>query len=419
MAKILYPNKAGTPNGAVAINQQWTATDANEVKTVVNGLDDAVAGMVEAGLLVGSGSPLAATGNNGQYYLNVVDWTFWGPKAAGAWPASGKTISRMASSGVTVDVGTTNFQVVADILRLRGDSSDVGVDIIDPASEVRIGQASSAALRVFQTSAPGSAAVYVEAPAHDAGVAANNAIHIIGRSTTGKLVLYPLSGSGSGNTILSGASNPASGTGSDGDFYINTSSYTIFGPKAAGAWPAGVSLVGTPGSAGAPGDDGQGVIPGGTPGQVLEKASLTDYDMQWATPTKFNGTGLAEGDLAVYSASTQEWVRDPRERVDATSGDVGVVKVDSLQGNTYGHLNPHTLTTVTISDNALKNNGCAEIRIQTSAKPTFELDNSASGTIREVGSFSAWDAVNPNKVFFVCVDATTLLIEAYYGGSEA
>lgn len=140
--------------------------------------------------------------------------------------------------------------------------------------------------------------------------------------------------------------------------------------------------------------------------------------MVWGTPTKFNGTGLQDGDLAVYKASTQEWVRDPREKVDATAGDVGVVKLDSLQGNTYGHVNPHTQATVVISDTLLKDNGYAEIRIQAAAKPTFQLDNSATGTIREVGNFAAWDDTNPNKVGIVCIDAATPIIEILYGGSE-
>ena len=47
-----------------------------------------------------------------------------------------------------------------------------------------------------------------------------------------------------GLTVLNGASNPSNLLGVDGDFYINTTNWTIFGPKASGAWPAGVSMVG-------------------------------------------------------------------------------------------------------------------------------------------------------------------------------
>lgn len=63
-----------------------------------------------------------------------------------------------------------------------------------------------------------------------------------------------------GNTILSGVGNPTSPSlGQVGDFYINTQTSTIFGPKTAIApyWPAsGVALTGTAGQAGAQGEPG-------------------------------------------------------------------------------------------------------------------------------------------------------------------
>ena len=53
-----------------------------------------------------------------------------------------------------------------------------------------------------------------------------------------------------GKTVLNGTVDPTGGVGTDGDFYINTTSDFIFGPKAAGAWGAGTSLVGPQGPAG-------------------------------------------------------------------------------------------------------------------------------------------------------------------------
>jgi hypothetical protein len=47
-----------------------------------------------------------------------------------------------------------------------------------------------------------------------------------------------------GKTVLNGTTDPGSSTGENGDFYINTTSNKIFGPKASGVWPAGVSLIG-------------------------------------------------------------------------------------------------------------------------------------------------------------------------------
>jgi hypothetical protein len=58
-------------------------------------------------------------------------------------------------------------------------------------------------------------------------------------------------------TILNGAVAPTN-EGADGDFYIDTVLHKIHGPKAT-TWPAGVSLVGSTGAAGA---DGNSVLHG-------------------------------------------------------------------------------------------------------------------------------------------------------------
>ena len=73
-----------------------------------------------------------------------------------------------------------------------------------------------------------------------------------------------------GNTILFGAIDPSNTTtGINGNFYINTLTYNLFGPKIAGAWGSGVSLFGA------------GLVQGGTAGQVLTKVDGTDYNTQW------------------------------------------------------------------------------------------------------------------------------------------
>ena len=52
-----------------------------------------------------------------------------------------------------------------------------------------------------------------------------------------------------GKTVLNGTVDPTT-QGTNGDFYINTATSTLFGPKASGTWPAGVSLIGPEGPAG-------------------------------------------------------------------------------------------------------------------------------------------------------------------------
>lgn len=50
----------------------------------------------------------------------------------------------------------------------------------------------------------------------------------------------------SGNTILSGTSDPTAAIGSTGDFYLNTATNKLFGPKST-TWGTGTSLVGPSG----------------------------------------------------------------------------------------------------------------------------------------------------------------------------
>ena|GEM_PF-2140773 len=54
----------------------------------------------------------------------------------------------------------------------------------------------------------------------------------------------------SGKTILNGTSAPLANIGTDGDFYLNTTSFEIFGPKTAGNWGIASSLKGNQGTPG-------------------------------------------------------------------------------------------------------------------------------------------------------------------------
>lgn len=67
-----------------------------------------------------------------------------------------------------------------------------------------------------------------------------------------------------GKSVLNGTLDPIAQIGSDGDFYINTVTNRLFGPKVNSAWPAGVSLVGPKGDTGAQGAKGDA----GPSGQV-------------------------------------------------------------------------------------------------------------------------------------------------------
>lgn len=63
-------------------------------------------------------------------------------------------------------------------------------------------------------------------------------------------------GGGSANTILNGSGPPTGAVGSDGDFYIDTDSGQIYGPKVAGVWGDPTDLTGPPGPPGPEGPEG-------------------------------------------------------------------------------------------------------------------------------------------------------------------
>ena len=69
-------------------------------------------------------------------------------------------------------------------------------------------------------------------------------------------------GGGGGATIMNGTGAPSGATGADGDFYINTSAWTIYGPKTSGAWGSATSLIGPAGDDGPAGADGAAILSG-------------------------------------------------------------------------------------------------------------------------------------------------------------
>jgi hypothetical protein len=165
-------------------------------------------------ILQGTTNPSNSTdGVNGDYYINLSSYTFFGPKTSGVW--------------------------------------DTGVPILGADG------------------APGAAGAD--------GPAGTN-----------------------GNTILSGTTDPVNTQGSNGDFYLNTATSYLFGPKALGAWPDGAALIGATGptgltgpagatgaagATGSTGANGEGVPAGGTTGQVLAKIDGTDFNTQWIAET--------------------------------------------------------------------------------------------------------------------------------------
>jgi hypothetical protein len=96
----------------------------------------------------------------------------------------------------------------------------------------------------------------------------------------------------------------------DGDFYINTTTHTLFGPKASGAWPTGISLVGPAGAAGPTGSQGaagaQGIqgLTGSTGPAPSGTGIVTVSSGTLQTPGSFTGDVTTTGAGLVTSIAT-------------------------------------------------------------------------------------------------------------------
>ncbi len=177
-----------------------------------------------------------------------------------------------------------------------------------------------------------------------------------------------------GKTVLSGSSNPTAGIGNNGDFYLNTNTKILFGPKASGAWPSlGVSLVGPTGATGAQGPAGtfqNGTNPGdmyywngsswvlipiGAQGQVL---TVSNNIPTWTTLQSSNNNPTdADGNTyTTVTIGTQVWMKenlkvskyrngnaiptnlDNPTWQNTTSGAYAIYNNDAANNTTYGKL---------------------------------------------------------------------------------
>lgn len=81
-------------------------------------------------------------------------------------------------------------------------------------------------------------------------------IALTGTPPLSKEVIRAALAAGTTNGLRSGVGVPSAGLGSDGDFYINTTASTIYGPKTAGSWGSPTSLIGPTGPTGPTGPAG-------------------------------------------------------------------------------------------------------------------------------------------------------------------
>ncbi len=229
-------------------------------------------------VLSGSGGPTGATGNNGDYYLDGLNHVFYGPMSGGAWPPIGTNLVGAAGpmgpqgpqgpTGATGPAGAQGFSGATGATGPAGATGSSGNTVwfgsgapsqigtpgdfyIDTSSEAYalwgplnasgwlplVGLAATGAV----TGSQGN-----NGPAGPAGPAgATGPVGATGTTgATGPQGIQGTAGS-SGNLIWYGAGPPPAGTGAANDFYLDTASSALFGPKTASGWPgSGTSLAG-------------------------------------------------------------------------------------------------------------------------------------------------------------------------------
>ncbi len=169
-------------------------------------------------ILNGTADP-TTEGVDGDFYINTTSDQIFGPKTSGSWGIGTSLIGADGNDGSNGTNGST-------VLNGSVDPTTEGVD-----GDFYINTTSNQIFGPKTSGAWGSATSLNGADGSDG------------------------SNGSDGSTILNGTIDPTT-EGADGDFYINTSTNEIFGPKAAGAWGSGTSLVGPEGAQGPAGMGG-------------------------------------------------------------------------------------------------------------------------------------------------------------------
>lgn len=185
-------------------------------------------------MLSGTTDPGPDVGKDGDFYLNTVTWMLFGPKANGAWPAGVSFAGPVGGTGAKGDTGATGNTGTAGSTILSGSG--------DPTASV--GNNGDYYINTTTSTLFGPKADGTWPPGVQLG------------GSTG-------SPGPSGGTVLSGAGAPGNSVGNNGDYYLDTNTWTLYGPKANDVWPAGVSLVSQPGGSGGTGTGGNTAGNGG------------------------------------------------------------------------------------------------------------------------------------------------------------
>jgi hypothetical protein len=208
-------------------------------------------------ILSGVVIPTAVIGSLGDFYINTSNNTLFGPKTSAGWGSGISMVGPQGPIGQTGPQGQTGPTGVPGPQGLPGlDGKTILSGASNPTAaigslgDIYINTSDNTLFGPKTTSGWGTwiSLVGPQGPIGQTGPQGQ-------AGPTGLQGPQGLPGL-DGKTILSGAVNPTAVIGSFGDFYINTSDNTLFGPKTTTGWGLGISLVGPQGPPGLDGTTG-------------------------------------------------------------------------------------------------------------------------------------------------------------------
>lgn len=271
---------------------RFDTDDRQYIDTQIIALQTFLHGSIYGGantLRNGSGAPSGGLGVNGDFYVDTTAHSIYGPKSGGVWGSSLSLVGAAGANGNTLlhGSGTPSGGL--------GNSGDFYIDTLNnlfygPKLSGAWGSGTSTtAGATGATGATGSAgAAGAAGAAGSAGAAGAD-----------------------GRSLLNGSGAPSGGTGSNGDFYLNTANYDIYGPKSGGAWGSPTSLLGTLGSNGKSVLNGSGVpsdMTDGVNGDFwIRTSNWTIYGPKaagaWGSSTSLVGATGATGSAGATGAT--------------------------------------------------------------------------------------------------------------------
>ena len=267
----------------------------------------------------GQGAPPSSLGNNGDLYVDLAGPNLYSAKTGGSWPTAYQSLAGPSgpqgpTSTTPGPQGVQGYSLLSGAGAPAGTYGNNGDSYVDINAGRLYSAKSNGAWPTQSTSLVGAAGV--AGPVGPAGA----------NGTNGTVIRY-----GTGVPTSSTAAN-------DGDFYLNTTAATLYGPRANGSFPYSyVSLVGPTGANGALIDTGNGAPTSGmgSLGDIyidLAAGNLYGVKTQNGWPSAYTSLTGAAGAQGIAGATIQTGPGAPSN----TQGNVGDIYVDLGDGLLYG-----------------------------------------------------------------------------------